>query len=333
METRNRVALVPAIVIGVAACGLIAHAERATAQAAGTANFPSRPVRLIVPFPPGGSNDILGRVMAQRLTQRLGQQIVVDNRPGGGAVIGTELAANAAPNGHTLLITSTAFTTSAAVQKLPYDPIKSFTPISLLGTGPAVVAVTPSQPMRSIKELIAIAKAKPGQLRFASSGTGGTNHFAGELLKSMAGVDIVHVPYKGGGPAMIDVIGGHVEILFGTLTQTSPQMRSGKLRAIGITSRQRWPSVPDLPAVAETLPGYESMAWWGIFGPAALPQPIVTMLNSEIRSILAEPEITKFFLTEGSEPLIDTPEAFAKLLVAELAKWRRVAKASGIRID
>ena len=333
MGTGQRAVLMHAIVLGSAALGLGAYAESSTAQGTSTPKYPSRPIRLIVPFPPGGSNDILGRAMAQRLTPRLGQQIVVDNRAGGGAVIGTEMVANAAPNGHTLLITSTAFTTSAAIQKLPYDPVKSFTPISLLGSGPAVVAVTPSQPMRSIKDLIDLAKAKPGQLRFASSGVGGINHFAGELFKNMAGVDLVHVPYKGGGPAMIDVMAGHVEMLFGTLTQTSPHMRSGKLRAIGITSRERWPSVPDLLTIAETLPGYESMAWWGIFGPAGLPESIVTMLNGEIRAILAEAEIAKWFFSQGAAPRLDTPAAFGKHIQDELTKWSRVAKANGIRLD
>lgn len=333
MRTGHRFVLMHSIAISAAALGVTVHAEVATAQDKGAAKYPSRPIRLVVPFPPGGSNDILGRVLAHRLTQRLGQQVVVDNRAGGGSLIGTETVANAAPNGHTLLITSTAFTTSAAIQKLPYDPVKSFTPISLLGSGPAVLAVTPSFPGRSLKELMALAKSKPGQMRFASSGTGGINHFAGELFKGMAGLDIVHIPYKGGGPAMIDVMAGHVEMMFGTLTQSLPHMRSGKLRALAITSRERWPAVPDLPAIAETLPGYESMAWWGIFGPAALPRPIVATLNGEIRQILAEPEIVKWFQSEGAEPRIDTPEAFAAHIGEELAKWSRVAKANGIRLD
>jgi len=308
------------------------HVESTSAQGTG-ARYPSRPIRLIVPFPPGGSNDILGRVLAQRLTQRLGQQVVVDNRGGGNSLVGSELVANAAPNGHTVLITSTAFTTSAAIQKLPYDPRKSFTPVALLGSGPVVLAVTPTLPVRSTKELIAMAKAKSGQMRFASSGTGGINHFAGELFKNMAGVDIVHVPYKGGGPAMIDVMAGHLEMMFGTLTQSLPHMRSGKLRVLAVTSRERWPSLPEMPAIAEALPGYESMAWWGIFGPAGMPLPIVTTLNTEIRAILAEPDIVKWFASEGAEPRVDTPEALATHVAKELEKWSRVAKTNGIRLD
>lgn len=333
MKTQSRFVPIHAIVVFSAAFAGSIQYETASAQGTGTARFPTRPIRLIVPFPPGGSNDILGRVLAQRLTQRLGQQVVVDNRAGGNSLIGTELVANAAPNGHTLLITSTAFTTSAAIQKLPYDPKKSFTTISLLGSGPAVLSVTPSLPVRSTKDLIALAKAKAGQMRFASSGTGGINHFAGELFKNMAGVDIVHVPYKGGGPAMIDVIAGHLEMMFGTLTQSFPHMRSGKLRALATTSRERWPSLPDLPTISETLPGYESMAWWAIFGPAGLPRPIVATLNTEIRAILVEPEISKWFLSEGAEPRVDTPEALATHVAEELEKWSRVAKTNGIRLD
>jgi tripartite-type tricarboxylate transporter receptor subunit TctC len=309
------------------------HCTIASAQGAGVASYPTRPIRLIVPFPPGGSNDILGRMLAQRLTQRLGQQVVVDNRAGGNAIIGTDIVAKAVPNGYTLLITSTAFTTSAAIQKLPYDPRKSFTSISLLGSGPAVLAVTPALPVRSTKELIAMAKGKAGQLRFASSGTGGINHFAGELFKNMAGVDLVHVPYKGGGPAMIDVMAGHLELMFGTLTQSSPHMRSGKLRAIAMTSKERWPSLPDIPTIAETLPGYESVAWWAIFAPAGLPAPIVTTLNAEIRAILVEPEVAKWFTIQGAEPRVDSPEALASHVAEELDKWSRVAKTNAIKVD
>lgn len=333
MKAGSRFVSMHAVVVFSAAFAASVQSGTASAQAAAGARYPARPIRLIVPFPPGGSNDILGRVLAQRLTQRLGQQVVVDNRAGGNAVIGAELVANAAPTGYTLLITSTAFTTSAAIQKLPYDPRKSFTSISLLGSGPAVLAVNPGLPARSTKELIAMAKAKAGQMRFASSGTGGINHFAGELFKNMAGVDILHVPYKGGGPAMIDVMAGHLEMMFGTLTQSSPHMRSGKLRALAMTSKERWPTLPDIPTIAETLPGYESMAWWAIFGPAAMPRAIVTLLNTEIRAILVEPDVSKWFVAEGAEPRVDSPEALAAHVAEELEKWGRVAKTNGIKLD
>ncbi len=333
MKAGNR--LVPLYSIAAFAGAFVGsiHCTIAGAQGAGVASYPTRPIRLIVPFPPGGSNDILGRMLAQRLTQRLGQQIVVDNRAGGNAIIGTDIVAKAVPNGYTLLITSTAFTTSAAIQKLPYDPRKSFTSISLLGSGPAVLAVTPALPVRSTKELIAMAKGKAGQLRFASSGTGGINHFSGELFKNMAGVDLVHVPYKGGGPAMIDVMAGHLEMMFGTLTQSSPHMRSGKLRAIAMTSKERWPTLPDIPTIAETLPGYESVAWWAIFAPAGLPAPIVTTLNSEIQAILVEPEVAKWFNIQGAEPRGDNPKALASHVAEELDKWSRVAKTNAIKVD
>ncbi len=333
MKTRHRFVPLYSIVVFAAAFVGSIHSTIASAQGTGGASFPTRPIRLIVPFPPGGSNDILGRMLAQRLTQRLGQQIVVDNRAGGNAIIGTDLVAKAVPNGYTLLITSTAFTTSAAIQKLPYDPRKSFTSISLLGSGPAVLAVTPALPVRSTKELIAMAKGKAGQLRFASSGTGGINHFAGELFKNMAGVDIVHVPYKGGGPAMIDVMAGHLEMMFGTLTQSSPHMRSGKLRALAMTSKERWPTLPDIPTIAETLPGYESMAWWAIFGPAGLPAPIVTTLNTEIRAVLVETDVAKWFTSEGAQPRVDRPEALTSHVAEELEKWSRVAKTNAIKVD
>jgi len=252
----------------------LAGAAGVQAQAADAAkDFPHRPMRMIVPFPPGGSNDILGRFIAQKLTGRLGQQTVVDNRGGADGIIGTDLAAKAAPDGYTLLIVSTSYAMNPAIHKLPYDPLKSLAPVALIGTGPNLLATGPGVPANSVKELIALAKAKPGHLRYASSGIGGFNHFGGELFKSLAGIDMVHVPYKGGGPAMIDVMSGQVEVLISTLIQALPHIRSGKLKALGVGSAKRTPVLPDVPAIAETIPNYDGSIWWGILARQECPPP------------------------------------------------------------
>ena len=285
---------------------------------------------MIVPFPPGGSNDILGRFMAQKLTERLGQQTVVDNRGGADGIIGTDLAARAAPDGYTLLIVSTSYAMNPAIHKLPYDPLRSLAPVALIGTGPNLLAITPGVPANSVRELIALAKAKPGQLRYASSGIGGFNHFGGELFKSLAGIDMVHVPYKGGGPAMIDVMSGQVEVLISTLIQALPHIRSGKLKALGVGSAKRTPVLPDVPTIAETIPGYDGSIWWGILAPAGLPAAILTKLNTEIGVILRDPESAKRLAAEAAEPASAPPAAFGKIIATDIAKWNRIAKEAGI---
>ena len=301
------------------------------AQAAdAVTNFPTRPIRMIVPFPPGGSNDILGRFMAQKLTERLGQQTVVDNRGGADGIIGTDIAARAAPDGYTLLIVSTSYSMNPAIHKLPYDPLKSLVPVALIGTGPNLLATTPSVPANSVKELIALAKARPGQLRYASSGIGGFNHFGGELFKSLAGIDMVHVPYKGGGPAMIDVMSSQVEVLVSTLIQALPHIRSGKLKALGVGSAKRSPALPNVPTIAETLPGYDGSIWWGILAPAGLPAAVLTKLNTEIGVILRDPESAKRLAAEAAEPAIEPPAAFGRIIATDIAKWSRIAKQAGI---
>lgn len=335
MKTARRTGLngVLALAASTALC-LGVYEDDAAAQAADPAKFPSKPIRLIVPFPPGGSNDILGRFMAQKMTERLGRQTNVDNRAGADGIIGTELAARSAPDGHTLLIVSTTYTMNPAIHKLPYDPVKSFAPVSLIASGPNVITTTPSLPVKTIKDLIALAKAKPGQLRYATSGIGGFNHFGGELFKTMAGVDMVHIPYKGGGPAMLDVMTGQVEVTFGTLIQGLPHIRSGKLKALGVGSTKRSPTLPEVPAISESgVPGYDASIWWGVLSPAGIPGPIVTRLNTEINTILRDPEMAKRLAAEAAEPVIDTPEAFGKLIVTDLAKWGRVAKQTGIKAE
>ena len=306
-------------------CAGYAHAQPA-------ARFPTKSIRLIVPFPPGGSNDILGRFMGQKLSERLGQQVVIDNRGGADGIIGTEIAAKAPPDGHTLLIVSSAYSMNPAIYKLPYDPLKSFTPISLIGTGGNVITVHPSVPVKNVKDLIALAKARPGQLRYASSGVGGFNHFGGELFKTMAGVDMIHVPYKGGGPAMIDVMSGQVEVLFSTLIQALPHIRSGKMRALGVGSEKRTPLMPDVPTIVESgVAGYDGSIWWGLLGPAGMPANIQTRLHSEVVAVLRDPESAKRLTAEAAEPAIATPDEFLKIIARDITKWISVAKQAGIK--
>jgi len=316
------------------ALGLCCACATAAAQTPDASRFPTKPIRLIVPFPPGGSNDILGRFLAQKMSDRLGQQTIVDNRAGADGIIGTELAARAPADGHTLLIVSTSYTMNPAIHKLPYDPVKSLAPISLIASGGNVIAVHPSLPIKTVKELIAVAKAKPGQLRYSSSGIGGFNHFGGELFNTMAGVKLVHVPYKGGGPAMLDVMSGQVEMTFCTLIQALPHMRSGKLKALGVGSARRSPLLPEVPTIAESgVPGYDGTIWWGVLGPAGIPGAIVTRLNTEIGVILRDPEMGKRLVAEAAEPVIETPEAFGKLIVNDIGKWGSVAKQAGLRAE
>lgn len=294
-------------------------------------NYPAKTIRIIVPFTPGGGNDIMGRFIGMKLTERLGRQTIVDNRPGADGIIGADLAAKSAPDGYTLLIVSTSYSMNAAIHKLPYDPVKSFTPISQIGTGPNILATTPSLPVSTIKQLISLAKARPGQLHYASSGIGGFNHFSGELFKLATGTDIVHVPYKGGTPSMTDVMAGQVEVLFNALTSALPHVRSGKLKALGVGTTKRSPAVPNVPAIAEAVPGYESVIWWGILGPAGMPAAIVTKLNSEINAILSDPETTKRLATEAAEAVVASSEAFGKIIADDVEKWTKVAKASGMK--
>jgi len=316
------------------ALGLFCACATAAAQTPDASRFPTKPIRLIVPFPPGGSNDILGRFLAQKMSDRLGQQTIVDNRAGADGIIGTELAARAPADGHTLVIVSTSYTMNPAIHKLPYDPVKSLAPISLIASGGNVIAVHPSLPIKTVKELIAVAKAKPGQLRYSSSGIGGFNHFGGELFNTMAGVKLVHIPYKGGGPAMLDVMSGQVEMTFCTLIQALPHMRSGKLKALGVGSARRSPLLPEVPTIAESgVPGYDGTIWWGVLGPAGIPGAIVTRLNTEIGVILRDPEMGKRLVAEAAEPVIETPEAFGKLIVNDIGKWGSVAKQAGLRAE
>ncbi len=297
-------------------------------------DYPTKPVRLIIPFPPGGSNDVVGRMIATQLSEKLGKQVVVDNRAGAGGVIGTEIAANAAPDGYTLSIISLAHAVNPWLYKLNYDPIKSFAPVGILASGPNVLAVNPGLPVNSVKDLVALAKQKPGDLQYASAGIGSFQHLGGELFKLEAGVDMLHVPFKGGGPAMIDVIGGHTKLVFSSLVQTTPHIKSGKLKAIGVGGLKRNPVLPDVPTVAESgVPTYEAVNWWGIVAPAGTPQPIVDKLHAAITAVQTSPEVQKQFSSEGAEIVQMTSAAFGAFMQSEMKKWERVVKEGKIKAE
>jgi tripartite-type tricarboxylate transporter receptor subunit TctC len=290
-------------------------------------DYPNRPVRLIIPFPPGGSNDVVGRMVAQQLSIKLGQQVYVDNRGGAGGTIGTEACATSAPDGYTLCIVSIAHAVNPALHALKYDPIKSFTPVSILATGPNVLVVNPESPIKSVKDLLTAAKENPGKLNYASAGVGSFQHLGAELFKLMGGVNIVHVPYKGGGPAMQDVIAGHVKIMFSSLVQTTPFIKSGQLRALGTGGAKRNPVLPDVPTIAEAgVPGYVADNWWGIVVPAGTPAPIVDKVYAATQASLKAPELQAQFAREGAASVEMSSVEFADYIQKEIVKWARVVK-------
>ena len=293
--------------------------------------YPSRPVRLIIPFPPGGSNDVVGRLIAQQLSTRLGQQVVPDNRAGAGGMIGTEAVAKAEPDGYTILFASSAFAANSSLYKLPYDPAKAFAPVTMIAAGPNVLAVPANSPANSVRELIALARAKPGVLNYASAGIGSFQHLGGALFVSMAKADIVHVPFKGGGPAMIDVTAGNTQLMLSSLVQTLPLIKAGKLKALGVGGSQRSSTLPEVPTIAESgLPGYDAVNWWGLIVPAGTPVDIVTRLHREIAGILRAPEVVKRFESEAVDALPMTTQQFGKYIQEETVKWARVVREAGI---
>ncbi len=305
-----------------------------TTAAAAADSYPSKPIRLIIPFPPGGSNDIVGRLVATQLSQRLGKQVVVDNRGGAGGVLGTDLAAKSAPDGYTLLIISAAYAMNPSLYKLPFDPLKSFVPVAKLGTGPNALTVFPGLPVNSVKDLLALAKEKPGQLNYAAAGVGSFQHLASELFRILANINVVAVQFKGGGPAMIDVMGGYTQICLGSLIQVLPHIQSGKLKVLGTGGSKRSAALPNVPTIAEGgVAGYEANNWWGVLAPAGTPQPIVDRLHKEISAILSSPETKKTFETEGAEVDDMTPGEFGAYIAAETAKWAKVVKESGIKAE
>jgi tripartite-type tricarboxylate transporter receptor subunit TctC len=304
----------------------------AVCTAATAQNYPVRPVRLVVPFPAGGSNDIVGRVVAAGLGERLGKQVIVDNRAGGNSIIGTEIVANAQADGYTLLVISTSFTTNPIIHKLPFDPVRAFAWVAMLGVGPNVLVVNPSLPVNTVQELIAYAKAKPGQLVYASTGVGSNGHFATELFKSMTGTSMLHVPYKGGAPALIETVAGQAQLTMGSLIQTVTFIRSGKLRALGTSGAARSSILPNVPTISEAgVPGYQTTNWWGVAAPRGTPAAVVNRLNQEIKTVLLVPDTEKRFVNEGAEPAIKTPAELGKYVVDEMAKWVELARVAGIR--
>src|SRR5271155_1599961 len=306
----------------------------APAAPAAADDYPSRTIRLIVPFAPGGSNDVVGRIVANQLGQKLGQQIFVDNRPGAGGVVGTDMAAKSAPDGYTLLVISVAHAVDPWIYKEPFDPVKDFTPVGIMGTGTNVLTVNPNLPVHSVADLLALARQKPGSLNYASAGIGSFQNLGGELFKLMAGVDIVHVPYKGGGPSMLAVIAGEDQLMFSSIVQTVPAIQSGQLRALATGGAERSPILPDLPTIAEAgVPGYVATNWWGIVAPAGTPQPIVDKLHDAIAELLDSAATKKFLDNEGEAPVKMSSAEFGTFIHSEIDKWGPVVKQAHMKAE
>jgi len=296
--------------------------------------YPAKPVRLIIPFPPGGSNDVVGRVIAAQLGERLGQGVVVDNRGGGGGTIGINAAAKSQADGYTLLFVSVGYPVSIALGAMPVESLQWFVPVAAVGTGPSLLVVPTALPVNSVKELIALAKKKPGELNAGSAGVGSFQHLATELFRLTTGIDIVIIQYKGGGPALTDTIGGQVHMNIGSAVQNVPHVRAGKLRALGVGGPRRLAALPDVPTFAEAgVPGAEATNWWGIVAPAGTPQAVLQRLSSDITSILDSAETQKRFAHEGADVLRMTPEEFGHHMAAETERWTRVVKQAGIKAE
>jgi tripartite-type tricarboxylate transporter receptor subunit TctC len=319
----------------VAAC-LAAAAAAFPCTVSAQSDYPNKPLRLIVPFPPGGSTDIIGRIVAQRLGEKLGQQIVVDNRGGAGGTIGTDAAAKASPDGYTLAVgtTSTHAVAPGAYSKLGYDPIKDFAPVSLVAVTPYLLVVNAQVPAKSLKEFVTLAKSQPGKLNYASAGAGSTTHLAMEMLKDVAAINVVHIPYKGNGPAEVAVLAGEVQAIFGSMPALLAQVKANKLRPLAVGTARRSPAVPDVPTVAELgYPQFEAALWLGIVAPAGTPARVVERLGRELNAIVTTPDFREAMDKNGAEPIGNTPEQFATLIRQEADRYGKVVKALGIKLD
>jgi tripartite-type tricarboxylate transporter receptor subunit TctC len=295
------------------------------------AAWPEKPIRIIIPWPPGGSTDIVGRLVAPELTNRLKQQVIIDNRAGAGGIVGMQIATAAPPDGYTFMLTSTAYGFLIDKPKVPVDYVKSFAPVALLGYSDSALNVHPSLPVRTVKELVALAKAKPGQLNYASSGIGGFPHLNTEFFKLKTGTNIVHVPFKGGGPALVDTMAGHTQVYISTLVTVMPAIASGRLRILGVGSAKRVPSLPDVPTISETVPGFETNLWWGLFAPPATPAPVIARMNEELNAVMNAPEMVKRLAEQGGVPKKASAAEFGQVMVAEQNRWIEVIKAAGIK--
>jgi tripartite-type tricarboxylate transporter receptor subunit TctC len=302
----------------------------------GAQGYPSKPVRIVSPFAPGGGNDTLCRILSPRLSENLRQPVVVENRSGANGIVGTEVAARAAPDGYTIVLIPSGHAVNASLyKKLPFDPIRDFTPITLVGSSPLVLAIHPSLPAKNVKGLIALAKARPGQLTYVSAGVGASGHLGGALFEALTNTKMTHIPYKGMGPAIIDLMAGQVTMTFGTSASVIPHARSGRLRALAVTGAKRSPALPDLPTVAEAaaLPDYEAGLWYGFVGPARLPPEVVSRLHAAIVAALQLPEVRERLTSQGVDPLHNTPEEFAKLLASDVERWAKVVQRAGVKVE
>jgi tripartite-type tricarboxylate transporter receptor subunit TctC len=329
-RTRTPSASRRTLVLSLPAAALAAWAPRAVQAQA----FPSKPITLIVPFPAGGTTDILARIVGEAMGKDLGQAVVIDNRGGAGGNIGTQQAARAAPDGHTLLMgtVGTHAINASLYKKLPFDPVKDFAPLSRVAMVPNLLVAHPSRPYKTVQELIAHAKAN--KVNYASSGNGTSIHLSGELFKSLAKVDMVHVPYKGSAPAVNDLLGGQVDIMFDNMPSALPHVKAGKLRALAVTTSKRSAELPDVPTIAEAgVPGYEATSWFGLFAPAGTPAPVLDKLSASLAKVLKDPEVTRKIAEQGGEPHAEKPQEFAAFIQKETAKWAQVVKASGASLD
>ncbi|MGZ8231403.1 MAG: tripartite tricarboxylate transporter substrate binding protein [Burkholderiales bacterium] len=306
----------------------------ANSHAADAQSFPTKPIRIVVPYPAGGGTDLLARAVGEKLTQRLGATVIVDNRPGAGTNLGIGLVAKANPDGYTLLLASVPLAINPSLyQNLTYDPVKDLDPITLVASSPLVLVAHPAVKAGNIPELVQLAKANPGKLNFSSIGSGTSSHLSGELFKTMAGIDIVHIPYKGSAPALIALLGGQVQLMFSTMIAGMPHIQSGKLKALAVTSAKRAAVLPNVQALSETVPGFETIVWYGFLAPGKTPKPLLTKLHAEIAGALKLPDVVQRFKAEGADIVANRPEEFAAFLKNERVKWAQVVKQSGAKVD